>query len=734
MAYRIKFCSFLQVMMMTMMFMMFETSNSVDFRETTESSEKIRNWKTNCPQECSCYKGTPFIWINEIKFMNTVDCTDKGLQSLQMILPEDTEVLLVSNNNLTKVTQIPYSPYLVYLDLSNCSSESLDGSNLFLPLKKLEYLNLSGNRLQKLQSYSFVELSNLYSLDLSNNKISNISKIALAGLGHLKTLNIADNLLSRIDSNWFTDISSDLREFDVSNNRLTFIDTADVHSLSSLNLLNLSTNAIKVIDKGALDNLTNMVILDLSYNQLQFVPKESLQLMETLKKLILNGNPFFKIHSGDFQNINFAYLSLSYMPELVFIEKLAFQNLSFLVTLEAHDNPKLIYIDAQAFKNVPSLTTFYLHNNQLTALSPNLIQYVPSLEEIHMYRNPLQCDCNAFWIKELIEEASKTNISKPFFNHSQFIKCDFPINFTGISIRDIEENKFGRVCAPTTLPAFRENYELDLGEELRLECHAYGIPTPKLTWLLPNQSEISGDFHSKKFELVDDCVLIIRFLTLNESGTYACKADNGIAYDISSSRITVTNKPVRLLVFTVSFDYISLSWNGTKHSSMISDYQLQYREIKRDKSQNSSNHNTKYKVIPLGPQYRSYTVTHLKPKTVYEFCIVYVYDTEMYKVDCRYLETQDRTEYHSAIQKIVSEKIVAGVCTALGIVMAVACMVTLVKKFKLHKDYESPYNTDETESINIPLENVYRPSSAQMCSSKTSLLSVQTNRSGFDEY
>lgn len=713
---------------------MFGTMKCVDYKETTESIEKHRIWNVKCPDVCSCYKGNPFLTINEIKFMNTVDCANSELSSLRMVLPTETEVLLLSNNNFTKVTQLPYSQNLVYLDLSNSSIEILDGNNLFFHFTKLKYLNLSRNRLNQLPPYSFVGLSNLYNLDISKNQISNISNRAFAGLIHLKSFNIADNLLSGIVPDWFSDISSDLHELDISNNGLAFIETTDLSFLYNLNLLNLSANAIKTIDKGAFNNLTNMVILDLTNNQLQFVPKESIQHMKSLKKVVFNGNPIYRIHSGDFQNMTFVYLSISYMPELVFIEKLAFQNLPSLVVLEAHDNPKLLYIDARAFDNVPSLSTLYLHNNQLTALSPSLVQYLPNLEQIHLYRNPLQCDCNAFWIKELTEEANNKNFSKPYFNHSEYIKCDFPLNFTGISIQDVDENKFDRVCAPTTLPAFKENYTLDLGEELRLECHAYGIPEPKLTWLLPNQTEISQDFHSKKFEIVDNCLLIVRYLTLSNSGTYACKADNGIAFDISSTRITVTNKPVRLLVFRVSFDYISLSWNGTRHSSMISDYQLQYREIKVDYNQNSSNQNFKYKIIPLGPQYRSYTVTNLKPKTVYEFCIVYVYDTEMYKVDCRKLETRDRTEYHSAIKKIVSEKIIAGVCTALGIIMAVACMVTLVKKFKLHKDYESPYNNDETESINIPLENVYRPSTAQMCSSKTSLLSVQTNKSGFEDY
>ncbi|XP_060579197.1 leucine-rich repeat neuronal protein 1-like [Ruditapes philippinarum] len=714
----------------------FGTTQSIDYMETTDDTVKNKIWDGgNCPRECSCYKGQLSVSIlNEIKYMNTVNCAGRGLEDIPLVLPDDTEVLLLSNNNFTKVTKLPYSSDLVYLDLSNASIEILTCNNLFFGFKKLKYLNLSNNKLNHLQQYCFTGLSNLYYLDISKNKLTNISSSAFTGLNNLKSFNIADNLLNRVSPDWFADVSDDLRELDFSNNLLTFIETNDFSALSKLNLLNLSSNKIRTIDNNAFSNLTNMLILDLSYNQMQLMPKELLHLMKILKKFIFDGNPMRKIHTGDFQGMNVAYLSISYMPELHFIEKHAFQNLPLFTTLEAHDNPKLIYVDSQAFDNVPSLSTLYLHNNQIAALSPSLIQYIPSLEEIHLYRNPIRCDCNAFWIKELITEATATNYSKPFFNHSQYIKCNFPLNLTGTSIANVTEDKFSRVCAPTTLPAFKENYTMDLGEELRIECHAYGVPEPKLTWLLPNQTVVSGDFQSKKFELVDSCVLIIRYLTLSDSGTYACKADNGIAVDLSSTRITVTNKPVRLVIFRVSFDYVSLSWNGTRHYSMISDYQLQYRELKKDNKQNITNQNHKYKVIPLAARYRSYTVTNLKPKTLYEFCIVYVYDTELYKVDCRILTTKDHVEYHSAIKKVISEKIIAGVCTALGIVMAIACMVTLVKKFRLHKDYESPYNIEETESINIPLENVYRPTSTQMCSSKTSLLSVQTHKSALDEY
>lgn len=717
---------------------MIEISGSVGYKETTDSNlagnGKQRLWNTtSCPSPCLCQQGTLTLTSNEIKFMNILNCTKMKLEKLPVTLPEDTDVVIASYNSFPQLTKLPFLPELVGLDLSYSSIESLESIDVFAQVKKLKYLNLSGNKLEYLKNESFNELAYLYNLDLSANRLENIADGTFRGLHQLKSLSIANNLIKEIDPGWFVGIN-DLRELDLSSNLLTSVDSSSFTALYDLNLLNLSTNQISTIDQRTFINLTNLLILDLSYNQIQYVPKEALQPIKSLLKVNLDGNPIHKIHRGDFSDMNISYISISFLPELTFIEKLSFQNLPHLTTLDAHNNHKLLYIDAQAFSNVPSLKTIFLHNNHLTAISPNRIQYIPSLEQLHIYHNPLRCDCNAFWIKELIQEAKTNNFSKPFFNDSQFIKCDFPLNFTGKSIEDVSEDSFDQVCAPTTLPAFVEKYTLDLGEELRLECHVFGVPQPKLSWILPDQTNISGEVHTDKFEIIDECVLIIRYLSPKDSGTYACKADNGIGVDLSSTRIEVTNKPVRLVIITVSYDYVSLSWNGTKHSSMISDYQLHFREIRGDENENVSSQTYKYRVIPLGPKYKSYTVSNLKPNTFYEFCIVYVYDTEFYKVDCKKIQTKDTLEYHSAVTKIISEKIIAGLCTAIGLILAIACMVTLVKKFRLHKDYESPYNGDDTESINIPLENVYRTTTTTMCSSKTSLLSSQSHKSGLDDY
>lgn len=694
----------------------------------------INMWSTKCVDNCTCFKDIfylgrqfdPPIQLNSR--LKIVNCTGHGYMTIPITVPTETDVLYLNENKITELNMLPYLPHLIYLDLSNNHIRTMD-NHLFAPVQKLKHLTFANNQLQTLHQGSFSSIISLDNLDLSFNQISSIHPHAFARLNHLKSLNLRGNRLTNISRHWFQDVF-DIRELDLSKNLLTTIDAAILDPLTRLYAFNLADNKIRNIQLEAFRGLQNLTILNLSNNQITQVPTYQLRSIRFLRKIILNGNLMSKIKTGDFSTMNITFLSISFMDKLVVIEKLAFYNLPYLVSLHAHDNPKLIYIDHNAFQGVPNLQRLYVHNDKLSALSPSIINFLPNLEEIHLYHNPLRCDCNAFWVKENIESAKESNYSKPYFNHSKFIRCGSPLKVAGRSITDVNAANFSHVCAPTTLQLFDDNYQLDLGEELRLECHAFGVPDPTITWILPNRTIIdpsvlrNGITKPKdKISLIDDCVLIIKHLNTKDSGTYSCKSYNGIGYDISSTKVTVANKPVRLVPYTINSDYISISWNGTQHKGMISDYQLHYREIgTNDHQVQGESIKSDIEVIQLGPQYHSYTVTKLKPQTKYEFCLVYVYKQGSYKVDCQNISTHAQTEASSPVKKIVSDKLVIGVCTAIGLILLLSCIIMLVKKFCGQKDYEHPYDSDESETINIPLDNLYQPLSVPICSSKTSLL------------
>ena len=719
---------------------------------------QISPWITQCVENCSCFKDIsdlgshfdPPIKLNTR--MKIVNCTGRAYYDVPMKVPTETDVLYLNDNEISKLDYFPYLPKLILLDLSNNHLKRINNYRLFTNIQKLKHLVLFNNQLKTLEAGSFSGLISLDNLDLGFNQISSIHPQAFLGLNHLKVLNLCGNRLSNISADWFKSVF-DIRELDLSQNLLSVIEANILAPLTNIYSLNLADNKVRRIDLEAFRGLEKLKMLNLSNNQIASVPTYQIRCATSLGRFILNGNPLTRIKSGDFFNLNITSISISYMEKLLVIEKTAFHALPKLESLFAHHNHRLIYIDHNAFSLVPNLKRLYIHNNELSAISPSMLNFLPNLEEIHLYHNPLRCDCNAFWVRELLESAKQTNYSKPYFNHSQFIKCGSPFNVTGQSITDVKEEFFSRVCAPTTLQLFSDKYQLDLGEELRLECHAFGVPDPSITWMLPNGTIIDPSLRQNrilrptdKISLIDDCVLIVNHLRTEDSGTYSCKSDNGFGYDISSTRVIVSNKPVRLFPYTVNSNYISISWNGTQHKSMISDYQLHYREVANDNSVVTNDNrmvandnrgvtndnsqftqvepdNSEVTIIQLGPQYHSYTVTKLKPGTKYEFCLVYKYKQQTYKVDCRNISTQAQSGSGLGIQKLVSDKVVIGISTAIGLVILLTCAIMLVKKFCGQREYEHPYDSDESETINIPLDNLYQPLSVPICSSKTSLLS-----------
>jgi hypothetical protein len=82
------------------------------------------------------------------------------------------------------------------LNVSNNGIEEIRGINA---LKKLQELDLSGNNISKIQSWSFYDaarLKHLEILDLSNNKISKIGN--LKTLTGIRMLNLSNNLIEDI--------------------------------------------------------------------------------------------------------------------------------------------------------------------------------------------------------------------------------------------------------------------------------------------------------------------------------------------------------------------------------------------------------------------------------------------------------------------------------------------------------------------------------------------------------
>ena len=173
--------------------------------------------------------------------------------------------LSLSANLLTSVPDfIKNCHSITTIDLSN--NKIIDIANgSFTDLANLEQVNLSQNKLERLENNSFSSVnttSNIQMINLSKNKLSTIDQAAFKGLDNLTVLSLNENLLD--DLNGILSHLATLEWLNVSSNKVEWFDLAFLPN--SMTVLDLSSNMIA--DLSNFYNLQNfrLRVLDASNN------------------------------------------------------------------------------------------------------------------------------------------------------------------------------------------------------------------------------------------------------------------------------------------------------------------------------------------------------------------------------------------------------------------------------------------------------------------------------------
>lgn len=191
-----------------------------------------------CPEKCLC-------------FSQTVKCQNQGLKEIPHSLPNNTKVLLLTGNNITR--------------LSVDSFPSL--------LDQLTDLYLGGNELEFVDARAFDKLPSLVRLDLSNNDIKSFSG-AFQTDNKLQVLNLS----SCFQNHSLVDLSflpkgnlTQLSVLDLSNNDLVFLPDNIFSGLPSLVNLSLQNSSIISLQNGTL-HIPPLQSMDLRDNSLRLLP------------------------------------------------------------------------------------------------------------------------------------------------------------------------------------------------------------------------------------------------------------------------------------------------------------------------------------------------------------------------------------------------------------------------------------------------------------------------------
>uniref|UniRef100_A0A1Y1LF69 TIR domain-containing protein n=1 Tax=Photinus pyralis TaxID=7054 RepID=A0A1Y1LF69_PHOPY len=321
-----------------------------------------------------------FIHNNEISMV--ADRALAGLKALQ--------IFDLSNN---KVVALPPELFkdsagsIKEIYLQN-NSISVLAPGLFSNLEQLLALDLSKNHLTSawINSETFSGLIRLVLLNLSYNRISKLEPAFFRDLYTLQILNLEHNLLQSIPADTFAPMSN-LHTLIISYNKITYLDAYSLNGLYVLSLLGMDNNLLEGIHPEAFRNCSSLQDLNLNGNVLSAVPL-ALKNMRLLRTVDLGENSISALEEPGFRGMNNLYGLRLIGNQLQNISKRAFADLPALQILNLARN-KIQRIEHGAFESSPTLQAIRLDANLLTDIN-GLFADIPSLLWLNISDNQLE--------------------------------------------------------------------------------------------------------------------------------------------------------------------------------------------------------------------------------------------------------------------------------------------------------------------------------------------------------
>jgi hypothetical protein len=157
---------------------------------------------------------------------------------------------------------------LLYPDISDCNVSSLSVEK-FAKVSSLEWLDLSYNKFQHLDSDVFSGLGNLKYVQLGGNKLQYLHPDTFLWLPNVKHIFLHNNpdLQIPTDRNFIK--SHSLTQLDISYNNVSSLSVETFTNVSALEWLDLRYNKLRTVDINILTALPKLSVLYLYGNWLQ---------------------------------------------------------------------------------------------------------------------------------------------------------------------------------------------------------------------------------------------------------------------------------------------------------------------------------------------------------------------------------------------------------------------------------------------------------------------------------
>ncbi|XP_072940773.1 uncharacterized protein [Epargyreus clarus] len=279
------------------------------------------------------------------------------------------QIIDLSKNKLTKLENKPFDDCvnLEELYLQNNNIESMD-EDVFITLKNLTSLYLQYNKLTAL-NMTLINLKSLKELDLSFNKIGNISGFETNRLISLERVNMSFNNIEFIEFNCFNQ-AFNLQSIDLRNNNIksSIPETMFINNIK-LSYLNVFNNYIRNIAENAFQH-NILVYLNLEKNFISGdITEATLAGLERLQNLNLFNQNITSIKANAFNKMTNLINFNASKNKINMIHESSFRNAGLLSILDlSHNNLSSLNFMKDSLTN---LTELYLNNNRLDSIPGN---------------------------------------------------------------------------------------------------------------------------------------------------------------------------------------------------------------------------------------------------------------------------------------------------------------------------------------------------------------------------
>nr|CAD7197533.1 unnamed protein product [Timema douglasi] len=343
-----------------------------------------------------------YLHDNEISMI--ADRALGGLKELQMFDISNNKIVALPPELFRDCIQVIKEIYL------QNNSISVLAPGLFANLGHLLALDLSRNQLTSawINSGTFSGLIRLVLLNLSHNRITKLDPTFFRDLYTLQILNLEHNQIETIPADTFAPMNN-LHTLVLSYNRISYLDGYSMNGLYVLSLLSLDNNILETVHPDAFRNCSSLQDLNLNGNVLTAVPL-ALKDMRLLRTVDLGENSISDLHDPGFKGMTNLYGLRLIGNQVTNLTKNMFANLPSLQilnlarnkiqrvdhgTFDANKNLQAIRLDANMladinglFGDVSSLLWLNISDNQLDWFDYALVP--PGLQWLDLHKNNIK--------------------------------------------------------------------------------------------------------------------------------------------------------------------------------------------------------------------------------------------------------------------------------------------------------------------------------------------------------